>query len=518
MEADEEAILAIAAENPIASPEEIAADFNVDADEVERIIDQRELPDSSTVETADENDDDEPPRADTDKVRVILRDNDSLRQRAINSKQGYRDEVYDAIEERWGEGYRPGPQTISNIAREFREATMDGAGEESEQPSEPVECPDPDCSDMFANSQAANIHRTMAHGKDEEETDTDETADEDPALADSSTEQKSLFSLDESEKEKGEAADVDEESDDETEVPDGLPEDPPSQGRERAKVYLEFDSGLREQLVDGETDPETVASAIGDVWGVAYKPSPGAVEQAVVDLREAGIIESDDGEDITGAGPNTRILYQCTLCDKEDTNKSAIRKHITATDDAVHADRNGNEGHLIESTGEPIEDPDVEEGEVEDGFELLWAIHNNPEARQEDIANILDVSQPTVVSRCDDFGIDWENRQEDVADHLEDLGFKTGTDDGRNDIETLERTVGNASYSGPETGLDMSDVSYLSDVAPQTQNEPSTDDRTVTIELTPDEAYRVLIGEPSAMPGLRESLFAALPKNFSPTG
>lgn len=266
----------------------------------------------------------------------------------------------------------------------------------------------------------------------------------------------------------------------------------PGTPEERVRLVLKDDEGLLQDAARGERVVNRVVQRVKDRYGLPYTVTEGTVSQVVGTMRERGELPSR-GDDITEAGPDSKILYICELCGLRDSDPSEVRKHIASADDAAHADRNGHDTHLISSTVEPLEQPDRFDGEVDDGFEVAWTIYNNPEAQQDEIADVLGISTSTLINRLEDLGIDWEDRETQVKSVLPNSIAR----------ERIER--GNVTVDVPFGGIDGTNVSYLADTdLPKTRTDVTVD---VSLSLTPSEAFQFVNGDEEVVESVQKNVF-----------
>lgn len=433
-------ILKTAARNPVASPEEITAQLDFPADPDE-VADVLNSEDLPE-EYGPDGEYEVPPKVKRDRYLEIYKDNPDIWAETYHREAGYIDSVVDAFVERYGPRFEPERAYVSANASKFRD---------------------------------------MAPGRFPEEL-RFVFEDDDPVDA-----------VEDELEDRLDADDNDDTDDDAGTMP--------ATGAARAHHVLEDNHDWVEPVLDGDEEIiEQVQEKATKRWGRLYQPTDGSVRKAAADINVNEAETDQVDTDYT-----QKLVYECALCGYEDTDPSAVRKHVTAEDDAVHRNRSGGEPSVLITRGEPGEQPDADAGgDIEDGFEVLWAIHQNPDARMKDIAAILGVSQGTVSNRLNDLDIDWQERQDEVADRLEDLGLRD------EEPASIRREAGNVVFEGPETGLDMRTTSYLAEAAERTQparteTPVATDEESgdagrfaeVVDRLETEELYELVSGEPN---------------------
>lgn len=315
---------------------------------------------------------------------------------------------------------------------------------------------------------------------------------------------------------------------------------PPAADTDKVRTLFEDDEDLRDRAAHREGDYlDEVQDAARQRWGDRFVPGVQTIYNIIREVREEMRLDEDEEED-KGDEPDdvttahgepdeddtqeprtsledldheTKIQYRCNICgygegiDRFVTEKD-IRRHVTTSEDMDHRKRDGSEPGVVKVIGEEAPQPEAPRGVVEDGFDLVWAIHNNPGATRKEIAELLDVSQGTVTNRANRLGLDWKNREEEAEELLSEWGVFNGDDE--QEEETVERQSGNASYSGPATGLDQT-MSHLSEVTDATQ--PETQIATMGVSL--GDLYAII--STCEYEPLRKRALATLLRNFDET-
>lgn len=363
-------------------------------------------------------------------VRTLVRDDADIHDLVVESPYGYTSTLKDAIVDRWGEDNLPSDQAIYAACFDVRNAIE--AGEFDEEADE-TSGPEPGTVEELS---------VVAEGP------TCETITE------------------------------------------------PTSSEERVKAVILDDETLIEEAA-GEVDEEymtEVQDRVGEEYGKLFVPTEGTIQSVLSELRLDGRIpEWDEGlEDVDGPA---NIVYICELCGHDEPSYKAIKHHISNEDDPVHADRSARETHLIGRRGEDIEETHEAfysedfEASIDDGFDVLWAIYQNPDARQEDIIDLLDISESTLLRRMGSLGIDWQNREEEVNELIDEFFTDAA------ETTTIER--GNARYSGPETGADFTSGRPGQTIADRPVTSSSG---TLTLAIPEEEARDLLTGrDPSAV-------------------
>jgi hypothetical protein len=195
---------------------------------------------------------------------------------------------------------------------------------------------------------------------------------------------------------------------------------------------------------------------------------------------DGGVTTQDVKEDVE------KVRYKCTLCGETFDSTRAVRFHINQTGSGPHRGRDANEDpHLIEVVGSEVlarinEREDGGEMVDDTTFKIMWTIYMNPDASQEEVADMLDLSTGHVGNVTTRAGVMWTDRHDaveewlsermpnlDMVSHVSDED--AARDDGEDqpvledrqgedgDTEQISASRGMATYTGPETGIDTTD-------------------------------------------------------------
>lgn len=266
----------------------------------------------------------------------------------------------------------------------------------------------------------------------------------------------------------------------------------------RCRAIIRSDEDFLRQAATDSLDFDEVKDAVRDEYGRMFTPTEDTIRTAVAELRMDDVLP-EIGDGIEESDEPQRIYYICELCGYENRSYKRVRQHITNTDDAAHHDRTGKETHLISTRGEPIEDThevfssEDFKNQFDDGFDILWAIYSNPDARQEDIADMLGISQTWLCRRLDSLGLDWEEREQQVSELINSWISS----------QMVEKELGNATYSGPSTGVNTTSGKATQTIA----DRPAVEDQ-ISITLSRRQAKQFLCNEDETT--VRRRILAAL--------
>lgn len=439
--------------------------------EVQDVIRNHDLPERFTGAA------DVPPATDFGKITTVISDSETLKEKVINGDYTS-EEIAAVITQRWGEEFALDEDEIPFGVRYWRRNNLGY----------------PEFYDELEVTEDI-ARRLSTNGFDTKESlleATEEDLTEVPYIG-SGRAEGILEAVEEMDPEGGESVELP--SPVQTEV-----SEPVNTGTERAKkTILDDEELLRETYENPSEVVQTVRERTEEEFGVGFQPTEGSVHKAISDIWGDSVDLDHD--------PSQTILYRCSLCGLEDTDARAVKRHISNSGDMAHEDRNGStESHLVVVSGDTeMEVPgDRPDGVTDTGFDVLWSVYNNPDARQRDIAEIVGLTQSEVSRKLRNLGVDWENREEQVSQLFDDWMNNGGSDEEEEEEEEemfpelesggekVVRETGQAKYEGPATGLDVSPdrpVTYLSEVDTSTENEAGGG-----LGLNAEEAFLLLTG------------------------